>query len=106
MSVPGNHDAGRDYLFSIFKKYFWSPQMIENTRKTYYNFYSWNLGYAHFINFNPIFLIYDSATIDEITTLYTAMMEDLIIANQSRIERPWIIIVSHYPLYCSDDEDE
>jgi len=27
------------------------------------------------------------------------------IANQSRIERPWIIIVCHYPLYCSDDED-
>ena len=86
----------------MFEGFYWSPQLMINTDTSYFNFYSYNLGYAHFINFNPYWMVYNKSTSEQDKVLYQAFLEDLTEANKSRFDRPWIIVTCHYPIYCSD----
>ena len=61
--APGNHDEGENKHFDYLKNSFYTPDKRElNTEDTFYNFYSFDLGLAHFINFHPYWMVYNEAT--------------------------------------------
>ena len=49
--------------------------------------------------------MYGDASKSYTNFMISVMEEDLIKANQNRANVPWIIIVDHYPMYCSDNTD-
>ena len=62
-------------------------------------FYSFDMGPAHFIMMNTeCYFFYSNITQ---TTQMNWLLEDLNSANQNRELRPWVIVLSHRPLYCS-----
>lgn len=60
MYTPGNHDIGLNKEFLIVRKKFYSPELKNlNTQENYINFYGFDLGLAHFINFHPYWIVYN-----------------------------------------------
>lgn len=104
--APGNHDSGNNTHFDYMKYSFPSPQLAQyNTESEYYNLYSFDLGLAHYVSFHPYWIVYNKSTEDERKTLYNFMEQDLRKAYENRQKVPWIIVFSHYPMYCSDPTD-
>jgi len=73
-------------------------------------YYSWNVGLVHFAAINFDFALEsEEAEVEGYTiinqTLYSYMINwlqnDLEEANNNRQLRPWIIVYSHRPIYCS-----
>ena len=62
-------------------------------------FYSFDMGPAHFVMFNTEAYFYYS-NITQVTQL-NWLKADLAKANENRSLRPWLILLSHHPLYCS-----
>jgi len=61
---------------------------------------------AHFISFNPIKAVYHN-DINNVTHLIVEQMRnDLIQANYNREKVPWIIVYTHYPIYCSNPDSD
>ena len=59
----GNHDSGNDTLFPMVRQLFRSPQQTQyNTPDSFYNLYSWDMGLAHFVNFQPYWIVYNKST--------------------------------------------
>ncbi|CAG9317825.1 unnamed protein product [Blepharisma stoltei] len=98
MTVPGNHEKADNFTQYINR--FNMPNNGVNQGTSF--FYSFNLGPAHFImyNTNPYFKNTSQASAD-LQTQWLA--NDLAIANSQRSIRPWIIVLAHHPLYCSQD---
>ncbi|XP_001347202.1 Acid phosphatase (macronuclear) [Paramecium tetraurelia strain d4-2] len=106
LSTPGNHDSGANYEFDFYRMSFLSPDKSQyNTRKNYYNFYSVDLGLVHYIFYNPTNIVYDDSNQQQIDEMVQIMENDLNQANQNREKVPWIIVNSHFPMYCSDSSD-
>jgi hypothetical protein len=108
--APGNHDAGNNSRFPIARKEFYSPEQTElNTDDFWLNFYGFDLGLAHFINFHPYWLVYEKlAPYKDLPEqrLLRAMRSELEQAQNNRENVPWIVIISHYPMYCSGYQDQ
>jgi len=92
MISPGNHETYNN--FSNVNMRFKMPLFAQ----TQNHYYSYNIGNMHF------------ATIDlDLVILYPELMQymaawlenDLKEANANRDQRPWIIVYTHRPLYCS-----
>ena len=68
--------------------------------------YSMNIGPVHFLLFN-IDLYHTKMILNE-TEMVEWVKNDLEVADsdENRKERPWIIAMGHYPLYCGDPNDE
>lgn len=62
-------------------------------------FYSINYKSLHLVSFSTE--VYFSNNKDEIQTAINWLEKDLTEANQNRAERPWIILLTHHPIYCS-----
>lgn len=60
------------------------------------------MGLAHFVNFQPYWIVYNKSTAEQNETIYNFIKNDLEKANSNREKVPWIIIITHYPMYCSD----
>ncbi|CAD8050035.1 unnamed protein product [Paramecium sonneborni] len=105
LPTPGNHDSGDNYEFDFYRLSFLSPEQNLNTRNNYYNFYSVDLGLVHYIFYNPTNIVYNESNQDEIDYMVEIMEKDLIEATNNRYKVPWIIVNSHYPMYCSDATD-
>lgn len=95
MTLPGNHE-GHDN-FTHYKSRFVMPLNDANQGTGY--FYSFDLGPAHFVMFNTE-AYWDDDNIT-ITTQLNWLLDDLEKANNNRELRPWLILLSHHPLYCS-----
>ncbi|CAD8051868.1 unnamed protein product [Paramecium sonneborni] len=107
LSTPGNHDSGANHEFDFYRMSFLSPEKSQyNTRKNYYNFYSVDLGLVHYIFYNPTNVVYNDSNQQEIDEMVQIMKNDLDQANQNRENVPWIIVNSHFPMYCSDSSDD
>lgn len=65
-------------------------------------FYSLNLGQAHWIFFNTEVYLDDTLKGAQQTET-NWLLKDLEQANRERDIRPWIILMTHHPLYCSVD---
>lgn len=62
-------------------------------------YYSYNVGKVHFLSINYYFYqMNDNATAQ---AMLDWIENDLTAANASRAERPWIIVYTHMPIYCS-----
>jgi len=71
------------------------------------NFFSFNLGKAHFIQINMAYFFGSIITTDERNLITSWLTEDLSNANSSsnRQARPWIIIYGYHSFYCSLPND-
>lgn len=98
MTLPGNHETERNYSQYINK--YKMPKTEGNGNSGL--FYSFNLGWAHYVMFNTEFFFGSDAT-SEAKTEINWLKNDLEEANKNRNEVPWIIILTHRPLYCSID---
>ncbi|CAD8050033.1 unnamed protein product [Paramecium sonneborni] len=92
MIAPGNYDAGQSRKFNFIKQQFQMP-VISDYRLDLLEYYSYDIGFAHFIQFNPFQLIFLSFSQQQLIDL---LEEDL-----QRNKQPWIIVYTHYPLQCS-----
>jgi len=73
-------------------------------------YYSYNLGPAHIIVLNSEFYYYkylDDQWTENVITQYIWLVKDLEEATKphNRELRPWIIVMAHKPLYCSNKDD-
>ncbi len=92
--TPGNHELGANYSFLNFR----TKMPLYNTSANHY--FSYSVGKIHFIFLNFEFRDLKN---DVDSSLITWLTNDLLVANSSRAQRPWIVIVTHYPIYCSAD---
>ena len=96
MTIPGNHE---NYMNQTIYQYrFNMPEYDVNEHND--AFYSFNFGSAHYILFNTEpYLNFDDEGARQ--TQYNWMKEDLEKANAERDVRPWIIVGTHHPPYCT-----
>ena len=97
MVIPGNHE---DYNnATIYKDRYEMPENYANDGEPL--FYSFNLGLAHYVLYNTeiYFGTYDEGAQQ---TQYNWLKADLEQANLERDERPWIIALTHHPMYSTD----
>lgn len=98
MTAPGNHESYHNY--SHYKARLNMPYNDANQGTSY--FYSLNLGPVHFIIYNSNAYFKESSQIEaNVQTRW--LVEDLAQANVNRELRPWIVVLAHHPLYCSQD---
>uniref|UniRef100_A0AC34PZH4 Purple acid phosphatase n=1 Tax=Panagrolaimus sp. JU765 TaxID=591449 RepID=A0AC34PZH4_9BILA len=98
MTVVGNHEAS--YNFSHYVNRFTMPNTEHNL------FYSFDLGFAHFIGFSTEFYFYTEFGSEQIGNQWRWLIDDLEKANKNRKNVPWIITMGHRPMYCSDDDGD
>lgn len=96
MPTIGNHENKANSTH--FKARFKLPKNKANQGTGY--FYSYNLGAAHFIHISTE-LYTDDNKKESAMTQNNWLKQDLIEANNNRHIRPWIIVLTHHPLYCS-----
>ncbi|KAI9261716.1 Metallo-dependent phosphatase-like protein [Sporodiniella umbellata] len=96
LGSAGNHEFW--YNFSHYKNRFdivpYRESKSENSLM-----YSINYKSLHLISFSTE--VYFTGNKDEIQTGLNWLEADLIEANKHRDERPWIIFLTHHPIYCS-----
>jgi len=99
MVTPGNHERYKNFTFLNFR----TRMPLYNKTKNHY--YSFNVGKMHIIALN--YYLYDQETDFIREQMFEWMEADLAAANATRNERPWIIITTHQPIYCSlNDPDD
>lgn len=101
MTSVGNHEE--KYNFSHYKARFSMPGNENGLM------YSFNLGPAHIISISTEFYYFINYGFKQIALQYDWLTRDLEEANapENRTVRPWIIIMGHRPMYCSNtDQDD
>eukprot|EP00359_Climacostomum_virens_P007149 CAMPEP_0204905838 /NCGR_PEP_ID=MMETSP1397-20131031/5644_1 /ASSEMBLY_ACC=CAM_ASM_000891 /TAXON_ID=49980 /ORGANISM="Climacostomum Climacostomum virens, Strain Stock W-24" /LENGTH=455 /DNA_ID=CAMNT_0052074773 /DNA_START=79 /DNA_END=1443 /DNA_ORIENTATION=- len=98
MTIPGNHENHNNVTH--YKARFQMPNNGANQGTGY--FYSYNVGPAHIVLFNTE-IILSNSHVNETLNELNWLKEDLAKANEERDLRPWLILGSHHPLYCSVD---
>ena len=88
MLTGGNHDAGNNTKFSLFNGLFYKAKDLV---------YSWELGSARFISFNP-FKFFFSKNSDGVEDFFDLLETEL--ARESD-DISWKIVYSHYPILCT-----
>ncbi|KAI9317013.1 Metallo-dependent phosphatase-like protein [Dichotomocladium elegans] len=104
LGVPGNHE--RLYNFSDYKnrQVHRCPCAFASLpfRESHFDSsitYSFDYGNLHLIAFSTETYFFGSE--DEIRAGIHWLEADLKQINQNRHERPWIVLITHHPLYCS-----
>jgi len=98
--TPGNHET--QFNFSNVNSRFQMPLYNE----TQNHYYSWNLNNIHFASINFDLYITNNNDSVFLTEMANWLDNDLQQANLTRNIRPWIVVYSHRPLYCSKKNDE
>lgn len=78
--------------------------MPGNTESLWYSF---NMGPIHFISLNTEVYYFLNYGLKSLVSQYEWLENDLIEANlpENRLRRPWIVVMGHRPMYCSNDGD-
>ncbi|XP_050344414.1 acid phosphatase type 7 isoform X1 [Nymphalis io] len=99
MTCPGNHEA--KYNFSNYRNRFSMPGPYESM------FYSFDLGPIHFISISTEFYYFLEFGFKMVANQFEWLQEDLIEATkpENRARRPWLVLVGHRPMYCSNSDD-
>ncbi|CAD8101777.1 unnamed protein product [Paramecium sonneborni] len=108
MIAPGNHDGGYDYKQTFLRQNFQMLYLNEYDTSNYQNnFYSFNIGLVHFIQYDPVMIVYKADPNNSTQErLLSQFKNDLIQAVQNRQEVPWIVVFTHYPIYCNYMDDD
>lgn len=100
MTLPGNHEVPNNFTHYINR--FSMPLNSANQGTGF--FYSFDLGPAHIVMINTEgYFYYNNITG---LTQYNWLVEDLNQANLYRNIRPWLVVLTHHPVYCSLDWSE
>lgn len=99
MVTPGNHEFW--FNFSAYKHRFFMPGTLDGGGSGDNMFFSWNLGYTHFIALNSETAV-DTANFAENEIEW--VRENLAAVDRSKT--PWIVAHFHRPMYCSWDGDD
>lgn len=99
MTCPGNHEE--KYNFSNYRARFSMPGDTESIM------YSFNMGPIHFISISTEVYYFMNYGLKPLVFQYQWLEKDLIEANlpENRSKRPWIIVMGHRPMYCSNSND-
>jgi len=100
MTLPGNHESANNFTHYINR--FNMPFNKASQNTSWY--YSFDLGPAHFVMLDTEVYFYNSNETIEFQKSW--FLDDLAKANANRSLRPWLIVLSHHPLYCSMDYRE
>ncbi|KAK4517152.1 uncharacterized protein ATC70_000483 [Mucor velutinosus] len=96
LGAVGNHEGA--YNFSHYKNRFNSVPYAESKFDNSL-MYSINYKSLHLVSFSTE--VYFTGTTEEIKTAINWLDADLAEANKHRHTRPWIIFLTHHPIYCS-----
>ncbi|KAF5294079.1 hypothetical protein FQA39_LY13553 [Lamprigera yunnana] len=98
MTCTGNHEE--KYNFSHYKNRFNMPGDFENLM------FSFNMGPLHIISINTEVYYFLNYGIKSVVYQYEWLEKDLKEATdpKNRKERPWIIVMGHRPMYCSNSD--
>ncbi|XP_071079629.1 acid phosphatase type 7-like isoform X1 [Haliotis cracherodii] len=96
MVSVGNHEKA--YNFSNYRNRFTMPGGDGEGM-----YFSWDIGPAHIISFSTEIFTHGAST-ESIRAQYEWLEKDLQAANLpgNRAARPWIIVMGHKPMYCSN----
>ncbi|KAI8432465.1 hypothetical protein MSG28_004852 [Choristoneura fumiferana] len=99
MTCPGNHEA--TYNFSNYRARFSMPGGTESM------FYSFDLGPLHIVSISTEYYYFLQFGARMLFTQYAWLQQDLAEANkeENRKVRPWIVLMGHRPMYCSNSDD-
>ncbi|XP_022906271.1 acid phosphatase type 7 [Onthophagus taurus] len=101
MTCPGNHEE--NYNFSNYINRFSMPNKHDDP------FYSFNIGPLHIISISTELFYFLNYGLKPLAFQYEWLENDLIEANlpENRENQPWIIVMGHRPMYCSNtDKDD
>ncbi|KAK9710622.1 Calcineurin-like phosphoesterase [Popillia japonica] len=101
MTCPGNHEE--KYNFSNYMERFTMPGRREDP------FYSFNVGPMHIISISTELYYFLNFGLKPLVFQYEWLENDLAEANlpENREKHPWIIVMGHRPMYCSNtDKDD
>ncbi|XP_018324347.1 acid phosphatase type 7 [Agrilus planipennis] len=100
MTCPGNHEER--YNFSNYRYRFNMPGSPDNIM------YSFNMGPVHFISISTEVYYFLNYGIKPMVFQYEWLENDLIEATKpkNRKRRPWIVVIGHRPMYCSNDDTD
>uniref|UniRef100_A0A2A4JZY1 Purple acid phosphatase n=1 Tax=Heliothis virescens TaxID=7102 RepID=A0A2A4JZY1_HELVI len=96
MTCPGNHEHA--YNFSNYASRFSMPGRDSSL------FYSFDVGPVHFVSISTEVYYFTEFGEELIDHQYDWVKSDLEKANlpENRLERPWIVMFGHRPMYCSN----
>lgn len=96
MSCPGNHEG--QYDFAPYIARLRNPIMAGATAKLAPFYYSYDYGPVHFIAYSS------EHPLTAGSEQFSFIKRDLAAASApaARALRPWIVIYTHHPMYCSD----
>ncbi|KAI8432459.1 hypothetical protein MSG28_004851 [Choristoneura fumiferana] len=98
MTCPGNHEAFHN--FSNYKARFSMPGTTEGM------FYSFDLGPVHFVSISTeYYYFYKKYGTDPLYNQFHWLEKELAKADKNRAEHPWIVLMGHRPMYCSNKDD-
>ncbi|XP_077997692.1 acid phosphatase type 7-like [Glandiceps talaboti] len=102
MVCVGNHESA--YNFSHYKNRFTMPNYDENQNV----WFSWNIGPAHIISISTEIYFYVNYGIEQMFNQWNWLKKDLEEATkpENRAKHPWIIVMGHRPMYCSNDDHD
>jgi len=95
MVLPGNHEKFVNYTQYIAD--FRMPVTADNEGSNF--FYSFNLGRGHFVALSNEH-VYDSSDWEQKKHI-AWLRKDLQTANLHREKTPWVVVMTHRPLYCT-----
>ncbi|OMJ86406.1 hypothetical protein SteCoe_12060 [Stentor coeruleus] len=101
MTLPGNHEYFKN--MTHYTNRFKMPRNNDNQGTGL--FYSFNLGYAHFILINTE-VYFRPKQLFGINTQDNWLVKDLKKANENREQVPWVFVFMHRPIYCSSIKDD
>jgi hypothetical protein len=95
MTVPGNHES--QYDFAPYKARLPMPKMANASQKLSSFYWSVDIGPAHVIGYSTEHPVTPGSEQHEF------LQRDLAAASapSARATRPWIIMLTHHPMYCS-----
>lgn len=99
MTCPGNHESA--YNFSHYTSRFTMPGPESNL------YYSFDVGPVHFVSLSTEVYYFTEYGLKLMANQYAWLQHDLAVAasHENRRRRPWLVVMGHRPMYCSNSDD-
>lgn len=104
MLSPGNHEYGRGQTWSVYDERYNAQRFVAGYSDSISpRFYSFNAGLTHWVMLdgNPWMGYDDEVELGMVRPQYNWLQRDL--ASVDRRATPWVIVLSHYPIYDAAD---
>ncbi|ORX47713.1 Metallo-dependent phosphatase [Hesseltinella vesiculosa] len=104
MGVIGNHEDAYNYTHYVNR---FNNVPFEQSNSPTPLLYSFNYKSLHLVSFTTeAFFLNKFGSPEQIAFALNWLDQDLTKANKHRSKRPWIIVISHHPIYCSSSNSD